>query len=54
MASSHPKGLLEEDLTRSVIAAFYTVHRALGFGFREYIYMLALDRELRLHVRPSR
>jgi GxxExxY protein len=38
--------MLEEALTRSVIGAFYDVHRALGFGFREYIYALALEREL--------
>lgn len=38
--------LLEADLTRSVIACFYQVHRALGFGFREYIYAIALEREL--------
>jgi GxxExxY protein len=39
-------GMLEEDLTRSVIGAFYDVHRGLGFGFREYIYALALERDL--------
>jgi GxxExxY protein len=39
-------GMLEEDLTRSVIGAFYDVHRALGFGFREHIYALALERAL--------
>jgi len=38
--------MLEEALTRSVIGAFYDVHRALGFGFREYIYALALERDL--------
>jgi GxxExxY protein len=44
-----PKGdtpIIEEALTRSVICAFYDVHRALGFGFREYIYALALERDL--------
>jgi GxxExxY protein len=39
-------GMLEEALTRSVIGAFYNVHRELGFGFREYIYALALERDL--------
>lgn len=39
-------GLLEEDLTRSILRAFYDVHRELGFGFREYLYGLALEREL--------
>ncbi len=38
--------LLEEALSRSVIGAFYEVHNELGFGFREYIYALALQREL--------
>jgi GxxExxY protein len=38
--------LLEEQLTHDVIGAFFTVHRALGYGYREYIYALALEREL--------
>lgn len=38
--------MLEEALTRSVIGAFHDVHRALGFGFREHIYALALERDL--------
>jgi len=40
------QGLLEEALTHSVIGAFYDVHRELGFGFREYLYALALERDL--------
>jgi GxxExxY protein len=39
--------MLEAALTRSAIGAFYDVHRALGFGFREYIYALALERDLK-------
>lgn len=39
-------GLLEEDLTHAVIGAFFSVHGALGFGYREHIYTLALEREL--------
>ena len=39
-------GLLEEALTRSVIGSFYDVHRELGFGYRELIYALALERAL--------
>jgi GxxExxY protein len=39
--------MLEAALTHSVIGAFYRVHRSLGFGFREYIYSLALERDLR-------
>jgi GxxExxY protein len=45
--SSNREGLLvEEDLTHSVIGAFFEVHRSLGFGFREYLYALALERDL--------
>lgn len=36
-----------DELTRAVIGAFYDVHRALGFGFREYVCALALERELK-------
>ena len=39
--------LVEERLTRSVIGSFYSVHRALGFGFLEHVYANALDVELR-------
>ena len=39
-------GLLEERLTYSVIGSFFDVHRELGFGYREFIYALALEREL--------
>ena len=39
--------MLEAALTQSVIGAFYEVHGELGFGFREYIYARALERELR-------
>jgi GxxExxY protein len=39
--------LIEEQLTRSIIGAFYRVYRTLGFGFLEHVYILALERELR-------
>ena len=39
--------LLEEKLTRSVIGAFYEVYNTLGYGYLEYVYMLALEQELR-------
>src|SRR3954471_13665606 len=39
--------LIDEQLTRSVIGAFYTVYNTLGFGFLERVYMMALERELR-------
>jgi GxxExxY protein len=39
--------LIEETLTRSIIGAFYSVYRTLGFGFLEHVYVMALERELR-------
>jgi GxxExxY protein len=38
--------LVQEGLTRSVIGAFFEVYNALGFGFLEHIYVMALEREL--------
>jgi GxxExxY protein len=38
--------LLEADLTDSVIRSFFDVHQGLGFGYREYLYALALERDL--------
>ncbi len=38
--------LILERLTHSVIGAFFEVHNALGFGFLEYLYNAALEREL--------
>ncbi|MEO6876901.1 MAG: GxxExxY protein [Gemmatimonadaceae bacterium] len=38
--------LLHHDLTRAVIGAFFEVYRRLGYGYREHIYALALEREL--------
>src|SRR5687767_3813958 len=38
--------LIEERLTRSVIGAFFEVYNALGYGFLEHIYVMALEREL--------
>ena len=46
MSAKREGGLLEEALTRSVIGGFYEVHKELGFGFREYLYALALERDL--------
>jgi GxxExxY protein len=39
--------LIEEDLTRSIIGAFYEVYNTLRFGFLEHVCILALERELR-------
>ena len=41
-----PGGLVEEALTRSVIGSFYDVYNELGFGYRELIYGLAMERDL--------
>jgi GxxExxY protein len=41
-----PGGLIEEELTRSVIGAFFDVYNTLGYGFLEHVYALALEREL--------
>ena len=39
--------LFEEELTRSVIGAFYDVYNDLKFGLWEHVYQLALEIELR-------
>jgi GxxExxY protein len=39
--------LVEEALTRSIIAAFFEVYNRLGYGFLESVYAEALARELR-------
>ena len=39
-------GLIQRDTTSHVIGAFYDVYNALGFGFLEHVYSLALEREL--------
>ena len=46
MIAKSDRPIIQEALTRSVIGVFYDVHRALGFGFREYMYALALERDL--------
>lgn len=38
--------LLEGDITGSILDSFRDVHRSLGFGYREFIYALALERDL--------
>lgn len=38
--------LLEEELTNSIIGAFYIVYRTLGFGYLESVYAAALENEL--------
>ncbi|HEX9892633.1 MAG TPA: GxxExxY protein [Gemmatimonadales bacterium] len=39
--------LIGEQLTHSVIGAFFEVYNVLGFGFLEHLYVMALERELR-------
>jgi GxxExxY protein len=46
MDSPRASKLFEGRLTSSVIGSFFDVHRGLGFGYREYIYALALERDL--------
>lgn len=38
--------LIHEELTHSVIGAFFKIHKALGFGFMEHVYSAALEHEL--------
>jgi GxxExxY protein len=38
--------LVEAAITRAILDTFRDVHRALGFGYREYIYALAMERDL--------
>src|SRR5688572_8540554 len=38
--------LIEQELTKSIIGAFYEVYNTLGFGFLEHTYVMALEREL--------
>src|SRR3954464_699500 len=46
MRSRNAEWFAEEELTREIIAAFYYVYNALGFGFREAVYVAALERLL--------
>ncbi|MHB1863594.1 MAG: GxxExxY protein [Gemmatimonadaceae bacterium] len=39
--------LLREEVTGSVIGAFFEVYNTLGFGFLEHLYVMAMERELR-------
>jgi GxxExxY protein len=39
--------MLDDDVTRRVIGAFYEVYNTLGYGFREAVYARALERALR-------
>src|SRR5213082_2201111 len=43
----HRPDLIEADITRPVIGAFYEVYNTLDFGFLEHIYKSALEKEIR-------
>jgi GxxExxY protein len=42
-----PQPLIEKELTRSAIGAFFEVYNTLGYGFLEHVYVRALEIELR-------
>jgi|SRR5579884_3290429 len=44
---SRSKGLLERELTQSIIGGFFAVDTILGFGFMEHVYRNVLAVELR-------
>lgn len=46
MTAPLEKPLLEQELTKSIIGAFYAVYNALGFGFLEHVYAAVLEKEL--------
>jgi GxxExxY protein len=41
-----PAELIEKEITSDVIGAFFDVYNIPGFGFLEFVYSLALEREL--------
>jgi len=45
------KPLPADEVTRSIIGAFYEVYNHLGYGHLEHVYVLALERELRARGR---
>ena len=45
--SGMTSGYLEEQLTYSIIGCGFEVYNELGFGFREHVYKMALERLLR-------
>ena len=48
MAQRDHGGLIEAELTGSIIAGFYKVYNTLGTGFSEHVYSAPLARELML------
>lgn len=47
VADMNKPALIEEETTGAIIGSFFDVHAALGFGYRELIYALAMERDLR-------
>jgi GxxExxY protein len=45
--TSNRRPLLEAETTKPIIDIFRDVHRTFGFGYREHIYRLAIERDLR-------
>ena len=45
--TSSKRPLLEAETTKPILDVFRDVHRTFGFGYRERIYMLAIERDLR-------
>lgn len=45
MTSNH-RPLLEAETTKPILDIFRDVHRTFGFGYREQIYKLAIERDL--------
>ena len=41
------EGVIHQEVTRSIIRAFFDVYNELGYGFLEYLYVAALERELK-------
>ena len=39
--------LIQRDLTEDIIGVFFDVYNELGFGFLEYLYVMALERVLK-------
>ncbi|HEY9229166.1 MAG TPA: GxxExxY protein [Gemmatimonadaceae bacterium] len=44
--ANHERPLLHAATTQGILDAFREVHRTFGFGYREFIYSLAMEREL--------
>ena len=39
--------LIQRDVTGAIIGVFFDVYNELGFGFLEYLYVMAIERELK-------